>query len=346
MNAFFKRSLITSKYMSNILDDERIALEGRFKEEGLEKNLADERKLPHVWRWLQDAESNCLSLRRQIDKLHKQHEKDIQEVEAYVENVWRLASEKMKSLETENKALKQDLSQVKQSRLEETAHEGSKVRTLGNFLHIKRKDKVLPLLDDASNNQEKEMCHKCSKSKKKSDETIRKLIDANQVLENENELMSVKISEINAKNSEKKHRQNANEKLVNQHNNTALDSVQVSSQMLDEADHEVVLVEEEGNQIERLKAEVEQLKSELKTKENYLQSLISSSEKRKARQRQKILILREHVERENKRWQQLFQMANLKRQAMPRSSFSSSKNNTKAVDMHKENLSALERIAK
>lgn len=59
-------------------DDERLALFERFNAEGLDVQvLNDSQKLSHVWQWLLDAESNCLSLRRQIDKLHRQHEQDL-----------------------------------------------------------------------------------------------------------------------------------------------------------------------------------------------------------------------------------------------------------------------------
>lgn len=49
----------------------------RFRDEGLDIYLTDEKKLPHVWRWLVDAETNCLSLRMQIEKLHRQQEQDL-----------------------------------------------------------------------------------------------------------------------------------------------------------------------------------------------------------------------------------------------------------------------------
>lgn len=58
-------------------DDERLDLTKRFRDEGLGTNLTDSQKLPHVWRWLVDAETNCHSLRHQVDKLHRQHEQDL-----------------------------------------------------------------------------------------------------------------------------------------------------------------------------------------------------------------------------------------------------------------------------
>ena len=59
-------------------DEDQLALCERFDAEGLDVQvLTDSQKLSHVWQWLVDAESNCLSLRRQIDKLHRQHEQDL-----------------------------------------------------------------------------------------------------------------------------------------------------------------------------------------------------------------------------------------------------------------------------
>jgi len=58
-------------------EGERNDLNLRFRREGLTSSLSDDKKLPHVWRWLSDAESNCMSLRNQIDKLYKQQEADI-----------------------------------------------------------------------------------------------------------------------------------------------------------------------------------------------------------------------------------------------------------------------------
>lgn len=45
----------------------------RFEAEGFRsEELTDAKKLLHVWRWLVDSETNCTSLRNQLDKLHKQ----------------------------------------------------------------------------------------------------------------------------------------------------------------------------------------------------------------------------------------------------------------------------------
>lgn len=49
----------------------------RFKHEGLDETMPDDRKLPHVWRWLVDAEFNEKSMRKQNEKLYKQQEADL-----------------------------------------------------------------------------------------------------------------------------------------------------------------------------------------------------------------------------------------------------------------------------
>ncbi|XP_054165195.1 ABC transporter H family member 2-like [Oppia nitens] len=91
-------------------DDERLALSNRFLQEGLDVTvLTDGQKLPHCWRWLVDAETNCQSLRRQIDKLHRQHEQDLKEVEEYLEHVWKLSNDRLQQLDTENKSLKKQI---------------------------------------------------------------------------------------------------------------------------------------------------------------------------------------------------------------------------------------------
>ena len=58
---------------------------------------------------LNDAESNCLSLRKQIEKLHRQQEVDLLEVENYVNHVWQVSSEKIKVLEKERNILQYQL---------------------------------------------------------------------------------------------------------------------------------------------------------------------------------------------------------------------------------------------
>lgn len=58
-------------------EDERSALLRRFIQEGLDPGMPDDKKLPFVWRWLSDAETNCISLRKQIEKLYRQQEMDI-----------------------------------------------------------------------------------------------------------------------------------------------------------------------------------------------------------------------------------------------------------------------------
>jgi hypothetical protein len=63
--------------LSQLDEVERNDLILRFRREGLSPSIPDDKKLPHIWRWLGDAETNCLSLRIQIDKLYKQQERDI-----------------------------------------------------------------------------------------------------------------------------------------------------------------------------------------------------------------------------------------------------------------------------
>lgn len=70
-------SSLLSPILSQLDDVERNDLILRFRREGLSPSIPDDKKLPHVWRWLGDAETNCLSLRNQIDKLYKQQERDI-----------------------------------------------------------------------------------------------------------------------------------------------------------------------------------------------------------------------------------------------------------------------------
>lgn len=89
---------------------EKTAMDARFSREGLSPTrLSAGEKLTHVWRWLGDAESNCLSLKSQIDKLYKQHDHDMKEVETYVEKVWLSASDRIKGLEYENDRIRRQV---------------------------------------------------------------------------------------------------------------------------------------------------------------------------------------------------------------------------------------------
>lgn len=58
-------------------EDERQAIKTRFRNEGLDELMPDEKKLPHVFRWLTDAEFNLMSMKKQNEKLYKQQEADL-----------------------------------------------------------------------------------------------------------------------------------------------------------------------------------------------------------------------------------------------------------------------------
>lgn len=89
-------------------DDERLALLDRFRSEGLDfRKINDAQKLLFVWRWLGDAEINCQSLRHQIEKMRVQHDEELREVEDYIEQVWKLSTERLILLEEENKCLRE-----------------------------------------------------------------------------------------------------------------------------------------------------------------------------------------------------------------------------------------------
>lgn len=95
------------KSQKNATDDERLAMLDRFTLEGIDgKKLNDSKKLPHVWRWLVDAEINCHSLRHQLDKIRIQHEQEIKEIENYVEHLWNSSIQRLTGLRQENRFLK------------------------------------------------------------------------------------------------------------------------------------------------------------------------------------------------------------------------------------------------
>ncbi|XP_064459732.1 trichohyalin-like [Ornithodoros turicata] len=99
-------------------EDERRELHRRFQAEGLDSRLLpDATKLVHVWRWLMDAETNCTSLRYQMDKLHRQQAADMQDLERYVDQVHSLLEEKVSRVQQENHTLRQELEPARDARL-------------------------------------------------------------------------------------------------------------------------------------------------------------------------------------------------------------------------------------
>ncbi|XP_076320228.1 uncharacterized protein LOC143230479 isoform X2 [Tachypleus tridentatus] len=92
-----------------VIDDERTEIIERFHKEGLDHKLPDQQKLIHVWRWLVDAETNCISLRHQLDKVRRQQGEELKEVDIYVEHIRKLSDQKIYELEEENKRLRDEL---------------------------------------------------------------------------------------------------------------------------------------------------------------------------------------------------------------------------------------------
>ncbi|GBN95758.1 hypothetical protein AVEN_53639-1 [Araneus ventricosus] len=68
--------MVCTQYSVN--EDEWDEILQRFREEGLDPNLPDDRKLLYVWRWLVDAETNCISLRHQLDKLSRRQSDEME----------------------------------------------------------------------------------------------------------------------------------------------------------------------------------------------------------------------------------------------------------------------------
>lgn len=99
-------------------EDERRELHRRFQAEGFDARLmSDAKKLVHVWRWLMDAETNCTSLRHQMEKIHRQQAADMQDLERYVEQVHSLLEEKVNRVQQENQVLRQELEPARDARL-------------------------------------------------------------------------------------------------------------------------------------------------------------------------------------------------------------------------------------
>ncbi|GIX74726.1 uncharacterized protein CEXT_763121 [Caerostris extrusa] len=90
-------------------EDEWDEILQRFREEGLDPNLPDDRKLLYVWRWLVDAETNCISLRHQLDKLSRRQSDELEEIRSCMEQMCNAWEVKVSKLEEENKRFQEQL---------------------------------------------------------------------------------------------------------------------------------------------------------------------------------------------------------------------------------------------
>ncbi|XP_035220501.1 ninein-like isoform X2 [Stegodyphus dumicola] len=90
-------------------EDEWDEILQRFREEGLDTDLPDNRKLLYVWRWLVDAETNCISLRHQLDKLSRRQSDELEEIRSCMEQMCNSWEVKVSKLEEENKRFQEQL---------------------------------------------------------------------------------------------------------------------------------------------------------------------------------------------------------------------------------------------
>ncbi|XP_015930793.1 golgin subfamily A member 6-like protein 22 isoform X2 [Parasteatoda tepidariorum] len=90
-------------------EDEWDEILQRFREEGLDTNLPDDSKLLYVWRWLVDAETNCISLRHQLDKLSRRQSDELEEIRSCMEQMCNAWEVKVSRLEEENKIFHEQL---------------------------------------------------------------------------------------------------------------------------------------------------------------------------------------------------------------------------------------------
>ncbi|XP_054717861.1 beta-taxilin-like [Uloborus diversus] len=100
-----KRNRVT--FLKN--EDEWDEILQRFREEGLDTNLPDDRKLLYIWRWLVDAETNCISLRHQLDKLSRRQSDELEEIRSCMEQMCNAWEVKVSKLEEENKRFQEQL---------------------------------------------------------------------------------------------------------------------------------------------------------------------------------------------------------------------------------------------
>lgn len=104
-----EREDVRAEFYKNMNEDEWDEILQRFREEGLDTNLPDDHKLLYVWRWLVDAETNCISLRHQLDKLSRRQSDELEEIRSCMEqmcNAWEI---KVSKLEEENKRFQEQL---------------------------------------------------------------------------------------------------------------------------------------------------------------------------------------------------------------------------------------------
>lgn len=85
-------------------------IQQRFVKEGLDwDGLGTGERHLHLWRWLQDAESNLRSSRRMLDKLREVQHEELEEMEGYVSHVRQLADTRAAHLESEVMTLRSRL---------------------------------------------------------------------------------------------------------------------------------------------------------------------------------------------------------------------------------------------
>ncbi|GFS34131.1 uncharacterized protein TNIN_487061 [Trichonephila inaurata madagascariensis] len=104
-----RRRFETIQEFLNGNEDEWDEILQRFREEGLDPNLPDDRKLLYVWRWLVDAETNCISLRHQLDKLSRRQSDELEEIRSCMEQMCNAWEVKVSKLEEENKRFQEQL---------------------------------------------------------------------------------------------------------------------------------------------------------------------------------------------------------------------------------------------
>jgi hypothetical protein len=91
-------------------EEELREIQQRFVKEGLDwDGLGTGERHLHLWRWLQDAESNLRSSRRMLDKLREVQHEELEEMEGYVSHVRQLADTRAAHLESEVMTLRSRL---------------------------------------------------------------------------------------------------------------------------------------------------------------------------------------------------------------------------------------------
>ncbi|XP_045129161.1 uncharacterized protein LOC123514949 [Portunus trituberculatus] len=91
-------------------EDEGTALQRRFSREGLDwGSVEPSERAVHVWRWLVDGEANLRAARHINDKLRRQYEEEKMELQQYAHHLRCEHEERVRGLEEEVGALKEDL---------------------------------------------------------------------------------------------------------------------------------------------------------------------------------------------------------------------------------------------